>query len=54
MSTQPELLAEAIRKYCNAQSPAAVQTSLSVERIYYAGLALDGLVSAVLEALPVE
>lgn len=43
--------ADAIRTFCNSQSPAAVQMSHGVERIYYAGLSLDALAVAVALAL---
>jgi hypothetical protein len=44
-------IADAIREYCHSISPAAVQMSHGVERIYYAGISLDGLTDAIFAAL---
>jgi hypothetical protein len=44
-------IADAIREYCHSVSPTAVQMSHGVERIYYAGISLDGLTDAIFAAL---
>jgi hypothetical protein len=44
-------IADAIREYCHSVSPAAVQDSHGVERIYYAGISLDGLADAIFAAV---
>lgn len=47
-----EIVAKSVRTFCNSVSPASVQISSDgIERIYYAGLSVPGLVDAILAAL---
>ena len=46
------VIADAIRSYCRRLSPAAVMKPHDKERIYYAGIDLDGLSDAIFAALP--